>query len=99
MTTIRATIRSTETTEVSGSGADTEKLRAELTSRLDGDKWDVTQISTDRKKDGTFDMRITARSAEVREMTVTGASYAEARSELLGKVPDGWQLLSVRTAD
>jgi hypothetical protein len=39
------------------------------------------------------------RPTETQELPVTATTYAEAKAELEGMIPDGWQLQSIREVE
>jgi hypothetical protein len=92
VTTLRGTIRSTETREAEGSGDTIGDARAAATAALNLDGFQLLQVITvSSKATGESTVRATARSTATREHEATGSSYKAALMAYQASVPAGWQ--------
>lgn len=92
MTTLRGTIRSTETREADGSGDTIGEARDAAVGALDLDGFQLLQVITvESKATGESTVRATARSTAIAEHEAAGPSYSGALAAFHASVPDGWQ--------
>jgi hypothetical protein len=100
VTTLRGTIRSTETREAEGSGDKIGEARAAATGALDLDGFQLLQVITvESKATGESFVRATARSTSTRTHEASGPTYSAALAAFHSSVPDGWQAQHVHEAD
>ena len=99
MTTLRGTIRSTETRESEAEGGTISEAREAATAALDLDGFELLQVITVASKaTGESTVRATARSRATRPHEAAGTSYAAALAAFHASVPDGWQAQHVHEA-
>jgi hypothetical protein len=92
VTTLRGTIRSTETREAEAEGGTIGEAREAATGALDLDGFELLQVITVASKaTGESTVRATARSKATQPHEATGPSYAAALAAFNASVPDGWQ--------
>jgi hypothetical protein len=92
VTTLRGTIRSTETREAEGSGDTIGEARAAATGALDLDGFQLLQVITVASKaTGESTVRATARSTSTRTHEASAPTYSAALAAFHSTVPDGWQ--------
>jgi hypothetical protein len=92
VTTLRGTIRSTETREADGSGDTIGEARAAATGALDLDGFQLLQVVTvESKATGESTVRATARSTSTQTHEASGPNYPAALGAFHSSVPDGWQ--------
>ncbi len=92
MTTLRGTLRSTETREAEGSGATIGEAREAAIAALDLDGFQLLQVNTvTSKATGESTVRAIARSTALRPHEATGPSYDAALAAYRSTVPEGWQ--------
>uniref|UniRef100_A0A942SYE4 Uncharacterized protein n=1 Tax=Neobacillus citreus TaxID=2833578 RepID=A0A942SYE4_9BACI len=96
MTTLRGTLRSTETRESEGSGDTIGDARAAAIAALDLDGFELLQINTvTSKATGESTVKAVARSTALRPHEATGPTYDAALEAYRSSVPDGWQAQNV----
>jgi hypothetical protein len=92
VTTLRGTIRSTETREAEGSGDTIGDARAVATEALDLEGFQLLQVITvESKATGESTVRATARSTSAQTHEASGPNYPAALAAFHSSVPDGWQ--------
>jgi len=97
VTTLRSTLRSTETREAEGSGDTSGDARAAAIAALDLEGFELLQIVTvTSKATGESTVKATARSTATQPFEVTGPSYQAALTTFNSTIPSGWQAQNVR---
>ncbi len=97
MTTLRGTLRSTETREAEGSGNSAGEARDAAIGALDLDGFQLLGATTvTSKATGETTIRAVARSTALRPHEATGADYQAALAAFRASVPDGWEAQDVR---
>ncbi|PCN49481.1 hypothetical protein Csp2054_00505 [Curtobacterium sp. 'Ferrero'] len=92
MTTLRGTLRSTETREAEGSGDTIGEAREAAIAALDLDGFQLLQVNTvTSKATGESTVKAIARSTALRPHEATGANYDAALAAYRNSVPEGWQ--------
>ncbi|KTR08952.1 hypothetical protein [Curtobacterium luteum] len=92
MTTLRGTLRSTETREAEGSGDTIGEAREAAIAALDLDGFQLLQVGTvTSKATGESTVKAVARSTALRPHEATGANYDAALAAYRNTVPEGWQ--------
>lgn len=92
MTTLRGTLRSTETRESEGSGDTIGEARAAAIAGLDLDGFELLQVTTVASKaTGESTVKALARSKALRPHEATGPDYRATAVAYRESVPDGWQ--------
>lgn len=92
MTTLRGTLRSTETREAEGSGDTIGQARKAAIAALDLDGFQLLQVGTvTSKATGESTVKAVARSTALRPHEATGANYDAALAAYRNTVPEGWQ--------
>ena len=92
MTTLRGTLRSTETREAEGSGDTIGEAREAAIAALDLDGFQLLQVNTvTSKATGESTVKAIARSSALRPHEATGANYDAALAAYRNSVPEGWQ--------
>ncbi|MCE0459404.1 hypothetical protein [Curtobacterium flaccumfaciens] len=100
MTTVRGTLRSTETQESEASGPDIGTAREAALAALDLVAFELQQANTvNSKATGESTIRAVARSRATRAREASGPTYEAALQAFRASAPDGWQVQSVRAAD
>ena len=92
MTTLRGTIRSTETREAEGYADSVVAAKEAAIAALDLDGFELTQTNAvESKATGETTIKATARSTETREHEASGPDYEAALAAYRNTVPEGWQ--------
>lgn len=100
MTTVRGTLRSTETIESEGSGSNIPEARAAALAGLDTDRFELLQANVvTSRATGESTIKAIARSREVREHEASGPSYDAAMRSFRESAPQGWQVQRVKAVD
>ncbi|MBF4616310.1 hypothetical protein [Curtobacterium sp. VKM Ac-1376] len=96
MTTVRGTIRSTNTITADGHADDQSTARARAVDGLDLSGYDVVQTNTlSSTAAGNITVRAAARSTEFRPHEAPGPKYDAALAAYLQSIPDGWISLGI----
>ncbi|WP_027467268.1 hypothetical protein [Curtobacterium sp. UNCCL17] len=96
MTTVRGTIRSTNTITADGHADDQSTARANALAGLDLTGYDVVQTNTlSSTAAGNITVRAVAGSTEIQTHDASGPNYAAALKAYLQSVPDGWISLGI----
>ncbi|MCS5466418.1 hypothetical protein NY542_04280 [Curtobacterium flaccumfaciens pv. betae] len=98
MTTVRGTIRSTNTNTITADGhADNQSTtRDRAVDGLELTGYDVVQTNTlSSTAAGNITVRAVARSTEIRPHEASGPNYAAALAGYLQSIPDGWITLGI----
>ncbi|MCU0116575.1 hypothetical protein [Curtobacterium poinsettiae] len=96
MTTVRGTIRSTNTITADGHADDQSTARANAIDGLDRAGYDVAQTNTlSSTAAGNITVRAIARSTEIRPHEASGPNYAAALKAYLQSIADGWISLGI----
>ncbi|MCS6586929.1 hypothetical protein NYQ25_18325 [Curtobacterium flaccumfaciens pv. flaccumfaciens] len=91
MTTVRGTIRSTNTITADGHADDQSTARARAVEGLEATGYDVVQTNTlSSTAAGNITVRAVARSTEIQPHEASGSNYAAALAAYLQSIPDGW---------
>ena len=100
MTTVRGTLRSTETVESEASASTVSDARAAAVTGVDLVNNDLLQLNTVASKaTGESTVRAIARSRATRQHKASGPTYEAAAQAFRDTVPDGWQVLSIVSTD
>ena len=100
MTTVRGTLRSTETVESEASASTVSDARAAAVAGLDLVNNDLLQLNTVASKaTGESTVRAIARSRATRSHEASGPNYEAAAQAFRDSVPEGWQVLSITATD
>jgi hypothetical protein len=92
VTTLRGTIRSTETREAEGYATSVVAAKEAAVAALDLDGFALTQTNAvESKATGETTIRATARSTATREHEASGPNYTAALAAYRDSVPDGWE--------
>lgn len=95
MTTVRGTIRSTNTITADGHADDQSTARARAIDSLDRTGYDVMQTNTiSSTAAGNITVRAVARSTEIRPHEASGPNYAAVEA-YRQSTPDGWISLGI----
>ena len=96
MTTVRGTIRSTNTITADGHADDQSAARANAIAGLELTGYDVVQTNTlASTAAGNITVRAVARSTDIRPHEASGPNYDAALATYLQSVPDGWISLGI----
>ena len=96
MTTVRGTIRSTNTITADGHADDQSTARTRAVDGLDHTGYDVVQTNTlSSTASGNITVRAIARSTEIRPHEASGSSYEVALAAYRQSIPDGWISLHI----
>ena len=99
MTTVRGTIRSTNTITADGHADDQSTTRARAVDGLELAGYDVVQTNTlSSTAAGNITVRAVARSTDIRPHEASGPNYDAALKSYLQSVPDGWISLGITVA-
>lgn len=91
MTTVRGTIRSTNTIPADGHADDQSTARARAIDGLDLTGYDVVQTNTlSSTASGNITVRAIARSTEIQPHEASGQNYDAALTVYRQSIPDGW---------
>jgi len=96
MSTVRGTIRSTNTITADGHADDQSTARARAVDGLETTGYDVVQTNTlSSTAAGNITVRAVARSTEIQPHEASGLNYAAALATYLQSIPDGWISLGI----
>ncbi|MBT1665422.1 hypothetical protein [Curtobacterium flaccumfaciens] len=96
MTTVRGTIRSTNTITADGHADDQSTARANAIAGLERTGHNVVQTNTvSSTAAGNITVRAVARSTEIQPHEASGPNYGAARAAYLQSIPDGWISLGI----
>ncbi len=99
MTTLRGTIRSTETRAAEGYADSVVAAKQAAIAALDLDGFELTQTNAvESKATGETTIRATARSTATREHEASGPTYDAALAAYRESVPEGWEAQHVWVA-
>lgn len=96
MTTVRGTLRSTETVESEGTGSNIGEARAVALAGIDAERFELQQANViTSRATGESTVKAVGRSRETRQHDATGPSYDVAVRVFRETVPEGWQAQSI----
>ena len=96
MTTVRGTIRSTNTITADGHADDQSTARTRAIARLGLTGYTVVQTNTlSATAAGNITVRAIAQSTETRPHEASGPDYTTALAAYLRSIPDGWISLGI----
>lgn len=100
MTTLRGTLRSTETKTTEASGASIGEARSAVLAALDLDAYELQRATVQASKaTGESVIQAVARSRATKVLEVTGPTYEVAMQTFRSSIENGWQALNVRAID